>query len=247
MKLKLGYIKKALYVCSALVFLVSIHIASIYVFAVHRFSVAYDMHLSQKAQDEISAYIQSTHMYINEKPSKIAQLLQEAFPFISHVSCWYKPSFVHIEVEAHRPCLQLTHEQIQSHVITAQQVVTHNNYCVLADYFESYCYEGMPKLCIALDNQDNRLPADVFAYLTSIDPSLIKKSSIVWRHRHEIAFDLYQQPARLLCNYDNNITQSLLDSCDNIAQELINKPIYAKGFCADVRFEDRIIISKLKS
>ncbi len=242
MKLRLRDIKKALYLASVLAFLVSIHVASVYVFAVHRFSVFYDPLLSSKAEQKIDAFIRETALYSLRKPSEIAQRLQEEFPFISCVTCRYRPECVHISLQAYSPSFQLNSDEIGCDMIVMQ-----NNWYVPADYFETYVYAQKPNLKIITENTDEQLPSDVFAYLASIDQTLLTQGSVDWRHRNEIVFQLAHMPVRLICNYRHKVTQQLLEQCGQIVAEVVQKPLFKSGISADVRFDDRIIVSKLKS
>ncbi len=242
MRLRLRDIKKILYLASILVFLVGIHIASVYVFAVHRFSISYDPLLSSKAEQKIDAYMRETALYSSSKPLEIAQQLQEAFPFVSSVTCRYTPGWAHISLRVYAPSFRLNSDEIGRDMI-----VTQNNHYVPADYFEPYVCAKKPNLRIITENVDKQLPADVFAYLASIDQELLAQSSVEWRHRNEIVFQLAQLPVRLICNYQHKVTQELLEQCDGIVAEVAQKPLFKFGISADVRFDDRIIVSKLKS
>lgn len=242
MKLSLRDIKKALYVCSILAFLVGIHVASVYVFAVHRFSVDYDPLLSATAERNIDTFIRETALHTSSKASEIVQKLQEKFPFIRSVICRYHPGSVHIALRVHEPLLRLNNDGINQGV-----VVTANNRCVQPDYFEQFAYVTKPNLYVVTDNFDQELPEDVFAYLASIDQTLLTQSSIDWRHRNEIVFHLAHMPVRMMCNYNHKVSQKLIGQCDEILASLAQKPPFRHGICADVRFDDRIIVSKLKS
>lgn len=235
MRLRYRDIKKIGLMCAAIVFLISVHILSVYIFAVHRFTVSYDDAVSAKAQEVVEDYIKGSRLYEENSPERIARLLQEQFPFIRTIVCAYEPSGLHIHLKVYKPILRLAHDE----------VIAANNSRVSAKYYLPSALIGLPLLHISLaDNKS--LSDDIFVYLGSLDRELIKNGVIDWRHSNEIVCDIYDKPMRLICNYQKKPTRELVNQCMIIAQELKDRPILAKGFSADVRFADRIVVAKLR-
>lgn len=236
MRLRYRDIKKIICLCAAMLFLVGVHVLSVYVFAVHRFTVSYDTALSEKAQDAVEDYIRLSRLYEVTSPEQVVQQLQTQFPFIRQVACAYNPLGLHLQVKVYRPFVQLP----------KGEAVTANNCRVPSDYFTQSRYAGLPMLHVTLAERE-RLPDDMFAYLASVEPSLLAGGVVRWRHNNEIVCELPGQPIRLICNYQKKPTREVLESCHVIAQDLKNQPTLAKGFCADVRFDGRIVVAKLRN
>ena len=235
MRLRYKDIKKIAWMCAAMLFLIGVHLASVYVFAVHRFTVSYDAALSENAQSAVEEYIRISRLYESASPEQITQELQSKFPFIHQVTCSYAPSGLHLNIKSYRPFVQLA----TGHVVTA------NNYCFPKDYFIRSKSIGLPILHAALAQRE-QLPADMFAYLQSIEKDLLKGAVIRWNHVNEITCEIAGQPMQLVCNYQKKPTRAVLESCRVIAQDLKKQPLLAKGFCADMRFDDRIVVAKLR-
>lgn len=236
MRLKAKGIKKIALTCAGIIFLISVHVASVYIFAVHRFTVSYDPTVSEKAQAHIEDFIQLSTVYAVASPLKVVQQLQEQFPFIQKVNCSYTPSGLHLFIKTYHPCIKLEHNEL----------VTTNNYRVPADYFTSSALENLPVLYASL-NDSNRLPEEMFAYVTAIDPDLLKGGAVRWHHTNEIVCFLHGQPMNFVCNYQTRPTQKIIRQCLDIKQDLKDRPGLAQKFSADVRFADRIIVAKIRN
>lgn len=236
MRLRYRDIKKIGLMCAAMLFLIGVHVLSVYIFAVHRFTVSYDDTVAEKAQEVIEDYIKVSRLYEERSPEHVAQQLQKQFPFIRKIICAYAPSGLHVHVKTYAPFVQLA----------KGEVITTNNARVSADYYAQSASAGLPMLHVSLAGNEC-LPEDMFAYLCSLDQAVIKSGVIRWRHNNEILCDVQGKPMQLICNYQKKPTQELVDHCMMIAQELKDRPILAKGFSADVRFADRIIVAKLRN
>lgn len=237
MRLRYGNLKKVIYMCAAMLLLVAVHILSVYVFAAHQFTVSYDSALSDVAQRELDDYLRVSKLYAVASPVHIAQALRGRFPYIKKVACAHSPAGLHLEVKVHPLCVQLQDGRC----------VTKNNICVSGDYYTHEARQALPLLHCALSLQDKALPEELFAYVASVEPALLKKGEIYWLHEQEIICRLHEQPMQLVCNYTKKPTRELLAQCHIIADQVVSQPIYAEGFCADVRFDDRIVVTKSKN
>lgn len=236
MRLRYRDIKKIGMMCAAIIFLIGVHVLSVYVFAVHRFTVSYDDVISAKAQEVVEDYIKLSRLYEESSPERIAHQLQKQFPFIREIVCAYEPSGLHLRLKTYKPFMQLSQGEI----------ITVNNARVPIDYYMRSAFFELPVLHVALADKE-ALPDDMFAYLFSLDGALIKKGEIRWKHTNEILCQIYGQPMRLVCNYQKKPTRDVVDQCMHIARELKDRPMLAKEFSADIRFADRIVVAKLRN
>lgn len=232
MRLRYRDFKKIMITCAAILFLIGVHILSVYIFAVHQFTVSYDDALSEKAQVAVEDFIRTSG--IHRLPAQeFSKRLQETFPFVRKVTCTYAPNGLQAYLKVHAPFVRLQQDQ----------VVTCNNYCVSADYFAPCAYRNVPQLSCALS--DNRLPEEVYTYLCSIDPAVLKNGRIDWRHSNEIVFCLPDLPMHVMCSNFMQPTSEIISCCTAIAQDL-QHPQSSK-LCADLRFNDRIVVTKLRN
>ena len=236
MRLKYRDIKKFVYLLGALSFLVCVHVASIYVFAVHKFSVSYDEQLTAQACADIQQYIKDADIH-TLPPHQCAQELQAKFACIRSVTCRYKPNgIVEIELKADDPFVLLDDDRL----------VTVQNALVPVDYYVPASIEKLPTMQIALQDDEHQLPYEVFSYLQQLDATWLKEATIAWRHRNEIHLTLTDPHLQLLCNEQIVPNQQLLDHCIAIAHERAKQTAPAYCLLADVRFADQIIISSVK-
>lgn len=236
MKLNSGDIKKAVSVIMALLFLVCVHIASVYVFAVHTFSVAYAPLFTVQARNDINRYIEQKGLY-KLHPDKLARLLKRDFPIVCSVESEYGPDGkAMLFVQAAQPFLS----------IKGEDIITYDNYVVPSFYYDKSALALLPTIECSLELQDGRLPEHIFSYLKKIDADLIKGSQIVWRHANEIKITLKDLQVQLLCNEQSVINKGLLDYCTAIAHEIKAQSFCVQSILADVRFADQIIVSKIK-
>ncbi len=236
MRLKYRDIKQFVYLLGALGFLVCVHVASIYVFAVHRFSVSYDPMLTVQACADIQQYLNETESY-KLAPQQFASELQAAFRCVQTVTCRYQPNGeLQISVKAYQPFARTDEGR----------VVTMSNALVPIDYYAPASIEQLPMVQIALQDDEQQLPQEVFSYLQQIDGVLIKGATIAWRHRNEIHLALTDPDLRLLCNEQIVPSQHLLDHCITIAHERARQAGPTCRMLADLRFTDQIVVSTVK-
>lgn len=237
MKLNSRDIKKAVSVCAALLFLVCIHVASVYVFAVHRFSVAYEPVFTAQARNDINRYIEQEKLY--KLPSdQLVKSLRNTFPIIDSVRVDHRPDgMIMLQLKADKPFLSMSGD----YLITAQ------NYAVPSCYYDKEVVAFLPKIECSLGLQDGRLPESIFSYIKKIDADLIKDSKIAWKHANEIKIDVKDLQIQFVCNEQSVINKKILDYCATIAQEIKTQSSSTQSILADVRFADQIIISKVKS
>ncbi len=236
MKLNNGDIKKAVSVLMALLFLVCIHIASVYIFAVHRFSVAYPPIFTVQARNDINRYIEQKELY-KFHPDKLAGSLKNDFPVVCSVTSEYRPDgMVMLFIQGAQPFLS----------IKGERVITSDNYAVPSSYYDKASLALLPTVEGLLELQDGRLPEHVFNYFKKIDADLIKGSQIAWKHENEVRISLKELQIEFVCNEQSVINQRLLDYCTTIAQEIKAQSSCMQSILADVRFADQIIISKIK-
>lgn len=237
MKLNSRDIKKAVSVCAALLFLVCIHVASVYVFAVHKFSVAYEPIFTAQARSDINQHIEKEQLY-KLPPDQLTKSLKVAFPIVDSVSSECRPDgMITLSVKAARPFL----------LISEDSLITVENYVVAACYYDKQTVALLPKIDCALELQDERLPGHMFSYLKKIDADLIKGSKIAWKHANEIRIALKDLQIQFICNEQSVLSKRLLDYCTTIAQEIKTQSSSSQSILADVRFADQIIVSKIKS
>ncbi len=220
----------------ALSFLVCVHVASIYVFAVHRFSVTYDELLTVQATTDIQQYLKDTDIY-RLSAHQCAHELQTKFACIRSITCRYKPNgTVEIGLEACDPFVRLDDDRL----------VTVQNAIVPVDYYIPEAVEQLPTVQITLQDDEHRLPYEVFSYLQQLDAAWLKGATVSWRHRNEIHLALTDPHLQLLCNEQVVPNQELLDHCIAIAHEKAKQAAPAHRMLADVRFADQIIVSNIK-
>jgi hypothetical protein len=222
--------------CTAMLFLIAVHILSVYIFAAHQFTVSYDYAVSEKAQNIVEDYIRVSRLYEEKSFDVIVQQLQKQFPFLRKVVCTHAPSGLHMHLKAYDPFLQLT----------TGELITSNNCRVPADYYVLSASKKLPVLHASLAKNES-LPEEMFAYMRSMDSSLIKDAFVHWRHNNEIVCDMQSRFMQLICNCQKIPTRELIERCTTIAHDLKDHPMLAKGFSADVRFADRIIVAKLRN
>jgi hypothetical protein len=236
MKLNSRDIKKAVSVCVALLFLICIHVASVYVFAVHRFSMVYDPVFTAQACNDIDQYIEHEKLY-KLRPDKLTKALQSAFPIVKSVRSEHRPDgMIMLMVQAAQPFVSIGKDCL----------ITLDNYVVPSCYYDKAVTVFLPKIESSCDIQNGRLPEPVFSYIKKIDADLIKGSTIVWNHANEIKINVKNLQIQFVCNEQAVITKRLLDYCTTIAQELKTQSSSTQSILADVRFADQIIISKIK-
>ena len=236
MKLKYRDIKRFVYLLGALSFLVCVHLASIYVFAVHKFSVSYDELLTVQAITDIQQYLKDTDIH-KLAPHQCAHELQAKFACIQSVTCRYKPNgTVEIVLKACDPFVRLEDDRL----------VTVQNAIVPVDYYIPASVEQLPILQIVLQDDEYQLPYEVFTYLQQLDVAWLKGATVAWKHRNEIHLALTDPLLQLLCNEQVVPSQELLDHCIAIAHEKAKQTAPAYRMLADVRYADQIIVSKIK-
>ncbi len=236
MRLRYRDIKKFIYLLGVLSFLVCVHVASIYVFAVHKFSVSYDALLTVQATTDIQRYLKDTDIH-RLPPHQCAQELQTKFACIQSVTCRYKPNgTVEIGLKAYAPFVRLDDDRL----------VTVQNAIVPVDYYIPESVEQLPTVQIVLQDDEYQLPCEVFSYLQQLDTAWLKGATIAWRHRNEIHLALTDPNLQLLCNEQVVPNQQLLDHCIAIAHEKAKQTAPAHRMLADVRFADQIIVSNIK-
>jgi hypothetical protein len=221
--------------CAAMLFLVAVHILSIYVFAVHQFTLSYDDALSEKAHHVVEEYVRSSHLYERRSPELVSQTLLEAFPFIKQVACAYTPTGLHIDIKAHDVCLQLDDGRC----------VTKNNRCIPAEYIVQSQLVHLPLVHAPVAPKAQLLPEEMFNFLTAIEPSLLQKADIDYKHNYEIICRLHKAPFRIISNHQKMLTQEQFDLCCAVAQDVENQADYAVS-SADIRFDGRIVVAKLR-
>lgn len=236
MKLSFGNVKKAIYICAALLFLVCIHVVSVYVFAVHRFSISYDPIITAQARDDIDHYIQEKELY--KLPSgQLDRSLKAAFPSISSITCRRRPDNV----------LELSLKAAEPHIVVGDDyLVTVDNYLVPYAYYEKEETGSLPIMQGISEMQDQRLPSHIFAYVQKLDRALLKEATILWKHSNEILITMKEPRLKLICNEYIIPTKELLDCCATIAHEIKAQSSSVQSLLADVRFADQIIVSKIK-
>jgi len=235
-QLKYRDLKKAAYMFGFLSALVCIHIISVYIFAVHKFSIVYDAILSDKARKDIHQYLKDSKAYAMSSDT-FADMLQSSFACVGAISCRYKPNgTAEIIIQADNPCMALEHDR----------VVTTKNYIVRADYYIPEALLLMPLIKVSLLPDAHRLPDDVFCYIQNIDPLWLAHTTILWDHYNEIHMLFAQHKLELLCSSRMVPDQKLLDDCLAIVHEM-HDIASDHTILADVRFADQIIISQIKS
>lgn len=236
MKLNSRDIKKAVSVCAALLFLVCIHVASVYVFAVHKFSVAYEPIFTVQARNDINRYIEHEQLY-KLPPHQLTKALQSAFHVVDSVHSEQRPDgMIILALQATQPFLSINKDYL----------ITADNHVVPSCYYQTAAIVLLPKIEISLELQDGRLPEHIFSYIKKIDADLIKGSKIAWKHENEIKIDLKDLQIQFVCNEQSVITKQILDYCATIAQEIKTQSSSTQSILADVRFADQIIVSKVK-
>lgn len=237
MKLNSRDIKKTVSILMALLFLVCIHVVSVYVFAVHTFSVAYEPIFTAQARNDINRYIEQKELY-KLPPDQLTKSLKVVFPVVDSVKTEHRPDGkIILLLQAAQPFLSMKGES----------VITVDNYVVPSYYYDKSALALLPKIEFSLELQDGRLPEHIFSYMRKIDADLIKGSNIAWNHANEIRISLKDLQIQFVCNEQSVINKRLLDYCTTIAQEIKTQSSCSQSILADVRFADQIIVSKVKS
>lgn len=235
-QLKYRDLKNAAYIFGFLGLLVCVHVISVYIFAVHKFSVIYDANLSDKARKDMHQYLKVSKAYAMPSDT-FADMLQSSFTCIGAISCRYKPNgTVEIIIQADKPCMALEHDR----------VVTTKNYIVPADYYIPEVLAAMPLIKVFLLPDAHRLPNDVFCYIRNINTLWLAHSTISWKHYNEIHMVFAQHKLQLLCSNRKVPDQKLLDDCLAIVHKTHDMSS-EHDMLADVRFADQIIISQVKN
>jgi len=223
--------------CGVLLFLVSVHIASVYIFAVRRFSITYDPAFSTALCNEIELYVGS-----KEKRAlgfnQLDKDLQRAFPCISAIRCQCNSNgeaFLH--VQAVQPLIKLNDKQI----------VTALNDVVPLYYYVASEVQHLPHLRVAMQDCEKHLSQTVFDYMRCLDADDVKHMLLSWKDSNEIQIAFDNQNVQLLCNAQTVPNRSIVTRCAEIAHEIHLKSPSVTSCIADVRFDNQIVISKIKS
>ena len=234
MKLKSRDIKKVCTVVAALFLLVTVHVASVYLFAVHRFTVIADHRLSSTAVEHIEAFLSSTDEHTSLSMQALAQKLKQHFGFLETVSCCQRADgIVEVIVEQAAPFMLLNN---------GTMALTKHNRIVSPQVYAAIKKEKLAICNVPLLSNEQQLPHDAFAYLRAIEKEILPGSTIDWQHRHTISFHPAGHTIELICNQEIKPSSQLLDHCHHILSES-----NWQGLRADARFDQQIIISKLTS
>ena len=236
MRFRHRFVKKGMCVCMAMFFLIAIHILSIYVFAVHQFTISYDDILSEKAQHIVNEYVKASHLYERRSYELVSQTLLATFPFIKQVACAYTPTGLHIGIKVHDVLIQLADGRC----------VTKNNHCIPAEYIVSARLAHLPLVHTAIASETHVLPEEMFNFFDDTEPLLLKKATVDYKHNYEIICRMNKVPFQIISDHRKNLTQKQLDLCYAIAQDVKNRADCT--ICsADIRFDGRIVVAKLRN
>lgn len=213
------------------------HVASIYIFAVHRFAITYDPLLSEQAADDIDLYVNNCCKYgLNFE--QLDKDLQQTFACIASITCHANPNGVaELTVQAVPPMMKLN----EAHAVTV------NNDIVPLNYYDHVVTAALNTLRITLQHDEKHVPQIAFDYVQTINEASLNPMTLTWKHNNEIHISCDDQSVQCICNAYITPNKDLLDRCTRIAHEVSMKLPSATSLLADVRFNDQIVISKIKS
>jgi hypothetical protein len=220
----------------ALIFFVCIHLISVYFFAVHRFAVSYDALISPQTQSAITAYVNSYPTYALNF-ALLEQSLKQKFSCIASIQASAQPNgIIKLHIDTIRPL----------YLLNDKYMITAHNSIINADYYTDAITQKIPTLQMALQSDQKNLSEKTFAYISTLCTLALSDMAVFWKQPHDIHIHLPTDNIKLRCNANTMPTQELFDRCIQIAQEHNRSSTQAKKVLADIRFDNQIIVSKIK-
>lgn len=230
------HIKTIVYTCLALIFLISVHLASVYFFAAHQFQISYDPIISSQTQSSITTYI-NNYPIQSLSFKQLEQSLQKDFACVSFIQAHAQPhGIIKLHVHAINPL----------YIINDKDIVTAHNSIVDAEFYVPEITKKLPALQISLQTEQKRLPPETFAYLSSLYSFNIPHIAVIWKQPHDVQIHLLTENIKIRCNAYTPPDQQLFDRCMQVIREHQQSCIQAKKVLADIRFDNQVIISKIK-
>lgn len=230
------HIKTIVYTCLALIFLISVHLASVYFFAAHQFQISYDPLISSQTASDITTYI-NNYPITSLSFKQLEQSLQKDFACVASIQASAQPhGIIKVYVDAIKPLC----------VVDDKNIITAHNSIINADFYSPDITQRLPALQISLQTDQKRLPSETFAYLASLYSFNIPHMEIIWKQPHDVQIHLLTENIKIRCNAYTTPDQQFFDRCIQIAREHQQPCIQAKKVLADIRFDNQVIISKIK-
>lgn len=234
MKVHIKNIKGIAYACFALAIFVGMHLLSVYIFAVHRFVISYDKQISTGTQSDITAYI-NTYPTHSLSFAQLEQSLQQKFACITAMQAQALPDGI---IKLHIHTLKPLYRCNDTFVLTAA------NSIIKADYYNDI--NQLPTLHIPLTDNQQKLSKQTFAYLTALQQLTPQQDAVFFKQPHDIHVTLQDQYLKIKCHEYATLTQDTLNQCIQIAKEQRARWPHTKKILADIRFDNLIIVSKIK-
>lgn len=213
------------------------HVLSVYIFAVHKFSITFDPLFSQQTSQKIDHYVKNycgSGLHFEQLDND----LRQAFSCIAGIIAVHRPDgIVDMQVQAAVPVMKLN--EIYA--------VTLNNEIVPLDYYNQQATQNLVMLRIELADNQEHVPQIAFDYVQKINESCLRPTTLVWKHKHEIHISYRDYNVQCICNAYITPDERMLDRCMHIAQEINMKSPSTLPLLADVRFNDQIVISRVTS
>jgi hypothetical protein len=199
----------------------------------NHYIITYEPIFSHALSDQIERFMPTLWEHYRSNPSYMLEKLITEFPIIAQGTLAYTPHrAASIKINAHKPLA----------LINQNAVVTHTGLIFDKSVFYEPYLDTLPKLEVRSSDMHNELKAPYFlSFVQSILPALYDVYTIVWHNKTEIELiDKERASFSILCHAEQNITETLLQAC----RDLQSASGRSKNVCADIRFNQSIIIGE---
>lgn len=240
MKLRYEHIKSTCAIGAMLIFLITVHTLAVYIFAIRNVVTQVDPLVSSEGIIALKSYLENPERYQRESAARMAQNMQKTFAFIRNITIAQTPDHtICTQIHVHKPWIELVQQD---------QVLMQNASAMPKKYLDGSFLRGITQLDTTLaDPETAQVSSQLITTLQEIDPDIINNSYITCHHLQEIRIHMKQNNLELVCNRNTLPDKKMVEQCKKIKQELETNDRYPDGICADVRFCNQIIISKLQA
>ncbi len=195
--------------------------------------ITYEPLFSHVLSDQIERCMPAFWDRYHDQPLYMLEKLISEFPLIAQGTIAYTPHrTASIRITAHRPLALIN----QNLVITYTGLIFDK-----ALFYEPYI-DTLPQLEVRSSDIQNELKAPYFlSFVQSFCQTLYDSYTVVWHNKTEIELIDKELPGfSIFCHAEQNITERLLQTC----QDLGTATNRSKNVCADIRFNQSIIIGE---
>jgi hypothetical protein len=240
MKLRYEHIKSTCAIGAMLIFLITVHTLAVYIFAVRNVVTHVDPLASSEGITALKGYLEDPKRYQQESTTRLAHNMQKTFAYIQSITIAQTPDHtIRAQINLHKPWIELVQQD---------QILMQNASAMPKKYLDGSYLRGITQLDTTLaDPETAEVSSQLITALQEIDQEIIAHSYITCNHLHEIRIHMKRDNMELVCNRTSLPDKKIVDQCKKIKHELETVDRYPDGICADVRFCNQIIISKLQA